>query len=74
MQQPARYDVARMIYDAAAKGWLPIDLIRAASPISFSHGYKFLRGESQSPRVAEKFTRALGKRSGYYLLKREAVA
>jgi hypothetical protein len=74
MQQTARYDVVRMLDDAALRGWLPIDLIRAAAPLSWTHGYRFLRGESQSPRVAEKLTRALGKRPGYYLLKRQAVA
>jgi hypothetical protein len=73
MQHETRFDVARMVHDAAKLGWMPIDLIRAAS-VSITHGYRFLRGDSHSPRTAEKFTRALGKRQGHYLMKRQEVA
>jgi hypothetical protein len=72
VQQTTRYDVDRMVQDAAQRGWMPIDLIRAAD-VSIAHGYRFLRQESASPRTAEKFTRALGKRQGFYLIKREAM-
>ena len=72
MQQNARYDVARMTEDAAARGWMPIDLIRAAQ-VSIAHGYRFLREESQSPRTAEKLARALGKRAGYYRRRSKAA-
>lgn len=75
MQQKVRYDVARMMHDAAGHGWMPVDLIRK-SKVSLTHGYRFLRGETHSPRTAEKLTKALGKGKGHYLLKleREAVA
>lgn len=72
MQHSVRYDVPRMIEDASAKGWLPIDLIRKAS-VSIAHGYRFFRGESQSPRTAEKLAGALDKRAGDYLIRRSAV-
>ena len=74
MQQAARYDIAKMLHDAATEGWLPIDLIRKTKGISFGYGYKFLRGETSNPRIAEKLTKTLKKPKGYYLLKREVAA
>lgn len=70
-QIPGRYDVERMLDDARGEGWLPIDLIRKAR-VSIAHGYRFFRGETQSPRIAEKFTRVLHKDKGHYLIRRGA--
>jgi hypothetical protein len=67
-QTEARYDVARMLDDARENGWLPIDLIKRAG-VSITHGYRFFRGETQSPRTAEKLTKALRKRKGHYLIR-----
>lgn len=69
----SRYDVARMLDDAREHGWLPIDLIRK-SGVSITHGYRFFRGETQSPRTAEKLTKALRKREGHYLIRRSESA
>lgn len=73
MQQSPRYRFADMLEDAAKRGWLPIDLIRAGN-VSINNGYRFLRGQNNSPRTAEKLTRALGKRQGYYLRSREEAS
>ena len=67
----ARYDVDRMIHDAARKGWLPIDLIRRVKGVTPGFCYKFLRGETNSPRVAAKLAKALGKASDEYLIENE---
>lgn len=73
MHYAPRYDVARMKADAAGRNWMSSDLIRAAR-VSIAHGYRFLRGESHSPHTAGKFTTALGKRPGHYLIKKREAA
>lgn len=72
MQHEHRYDVAQITFDARVRGWLPIDLIREAK-VSITHGYKFLRGEVLSPRIAERFTKALGKPDGHYLIRADGT-
>lgn len=74
MQHTSRYDLAKMLSDTAAEGWLPIDLIRKTKNVSFGSAYKFLRGETSNPRIAEKLTKTLRKPKGHYLLKREVAA
>lgn len=66
-RQPARYDTDRMLFDAQAKGWKPIDLLRHAD-VKLSHGYMFLRGETTNAHTAKKLSKALGKPAGYYLI------
>lgn len=70
MQQRARYDVDRIVLDAQRRGWLPIDLFRKAK-ISHTHGYRFLRGERNTPRIAAKLSKALGKGPAEYLIENQ---
>lgn len=67
-----RYDVERVVADMALRGWMNVDLARAAS-ISGMTVTRFLRGE-QTARTAERIARALGYSVKRYLLSsREAV-
>lgn len=67
------YDVALMRDDIAAKGWLPVDLARAAS-VSHMRVGRFLSGERQTARTAKKLADALGRSVRRYLISsREAV-
>jgi plasmid maintenance system antidote protein VapI len=69
----ARYDVAKMVHDMALKGWLPTDLARAAD-VSDMTVSRFLKGDTQTERTAEKLARALGYSPRRYLVAVEAVA
>jgi plasmid maintenance system antidote protein VapI len=62
-----RYDVDRMHLDIAAKGWQPVDLARRAQ-VAASSVTRFLSGEFQTPRMAKRLSRALGKRADHYLM------
>lgn len=75
MQRGPRYDVGRMAEDIAAKGWQPVDLARRAE-VAASTVTRFMRGEHQTPRMAKRLSRALGRAADYYLIRedREAVA
>ena len=53
------YDLARYVSDMAMRGWLNTDLARAAG-VSSMTVTRFMRGESQTARTAEKLARALG--------------
>ena len=62
------YHTKRMQRDLALKGWLLVDLARAANvhPSSVS---MFLRGLSQAPRMAHKLATALGYPVARYMPK-----
>lgn len=68
-----QYDVAKMAVDMADRGWLPTDLARAAD-VSDMTVSRFLRGEVQTPRTADKLARALGYSPRRYRLQIEASA
>lgn len=72
MSTVPRYDVDRMRRDIAAKGWLPVDLARRAkvNPASVT---RFLSGAFQTPRMAKRLSKPLGKPPDYYLLRTEAA-
>jgi transcriptional regulator with XRE-family HTH domain len=68
-----RFDVARLIADMTVRGWNNSDLARAAD-VSAMTVSRFLRGEAQTAKVAERLARALGYTVRRYLSKAEAVA
>jgi hypothetical protein len=62
--------------DAAAKGWDLSDLFRMAQVNRWT-GYDFMRGKTNSARIAAALTLALGRRPGFYQVRgaeRDAVA
>ncbi len=61
------YDVAKMVSDMALKGWMPTDLARIAGVSDMSVS-RFLKGEPQTERMAERLARALGYSPRRYLL------
>jgi plasmid maintenance system antidote protein VapI len=63
----ASYDASKLVHDMALKGWLPTDLARAAN-VSDMTVSRFLKGEFQTPRTADKLARALGYSPRRYLL------
>jgi transcriptional regulator with XRE-family HTH domain len=69
------FNVAQMTLDMAAKGWIGKDLARKAK-VSEMAVSRFLRGQTQSPRVAKKLAQALGKPLETYiaLVEQEASA
>lgn len=68
-----RYNVAALCDDMATKGWLPIDLARAAG-VSHMTVSRFLSGERRTARMAKKLATALGRSVRHYLISsREAV-
>lgn len=71
MSPALKYDVERMRLDIAAKGWLPVDLARRAkvNPASVT---RFLSGEFQTPRMAKKLSKPLGKPPDHYLVSEAA--
>lgn len=72
MSPSPHYDVDRIRRDIAAKGWLPVDLARRAkvNPASVT---RFLSGEFQTPRMAKRLSKALGKGPAHYLVSTEAA-
>ncbi len=62
-----------MVTDMALKGWIPTDLARKAGVSDMSVS-RFLKGETQSERMAERLARALGYGPRRYLLGVEAAA
>lgn len=68
----ARYDVAKMVHDMAGKGWLPTDLARAAN-VSDMTVSRFLKGDIQTERTADRLARALGYSPKRYLLSVETA-
>lgn len=69
----ARYNVKRIVSDMALKGWMGVDLARAAG-VSSMTVTRFLRGESHTARTAERLARALGYSVRRYLTGVDAVA
>lgn len=55
-----RFDIARLQDDMTARGWLPIDLARAAG-VSHMTVSRFLSGERRTVRTAKKLADAFGK-------------
>jgi plasmid maintenance system antidote protein VapI len=68
----AHYDTAKMVRDMALKGWLPTDLARSAN-VSDMTVSRFLKGDTQTERVADKLARALGYSPRRYLLQVKAA-
>lgn len=73
MQHAPEYDVARLAEDIAAKGWQPVDLARRVG-VHPSTITRFLRGEHQTPRMAKRLSRALGRSADHYLIRATEVA
>lgn len=61
------YDVAAMQTDMFSRGWLVIDLSRAAG-VSHMTVARFFDGRHQTPRTAKKLAKALGRSAKHYLL------
>ncbi len=59
--------------DMALKGWLPIDLARAADVADMTV-YRFLAREAQTAKTAKKLADALGYSVRRYLISAKAVA
>lgn len=68
-----QFDVAKMRDDMALKGWLPIDLARAAGVADMTV-YRFLSMEAQTAKTAKKLADALGYSLRRYLISAKAVA
>jgi transcriptional regulator with XRE-family HTH domain len=69
----ARYSAERLVADMALRGWNNTDLARAAS-VSSMTVTRFLRGEAQTAKTAERLARALGYTARRYFSHVEAVA
>ena len=67
------YDIERLVEDMTSKGWLPTDLARRAA-VSDMTVSRFLKGHTQTARVAKKLARALGFSVRRYLVSAKAVA
>jgi transcriptional regulator with XRE-family HTH domain len=72
MHKRARFDAKQLNTDMDARGWLAIDLARAAN-VSHSSVWRFLKGE-QTPRMALKLATALGQPLSRYIRARKSVA
>lgn len=55
--------------DMADRGWLPVDLARAAD-VARSTVTRFLNGDVQTPHTARKLADALGKSVRRYVIRR----
>lgn len=71
MLTTVNYDVARMQADMVAKGWQPVDLATKAG-VAPSSVTRFFSGEFQTPRMAKRLSKALGRGPAYYLMPRAA--
>ena len=70
----ALYDTQKLQNDMALRGWLRTDLARIAG-ISDQTVGRFLKGEAQTAKTADKIARALGYTvRRYYLPTRRAIA
>jgi transcriptional regulator with XRE-family HTH domain len=69
-QARALYDAQRIRRDMAAKGWINADLAAAAGVANLTVS-RFLRGLTQSPRIAKKLAEALGRTPADYMLDRD---
>lgn len=74
MKRPrARYSVERIVADMTLRGWNQSDLARAAD-LAQPTVWRFLRGECQTAKTAERIARALGYSVKRYFSHVEAVA
>lgn len=73
MHTRVAFNTALLSDDMAAKGWLPIDLARAADVASMTV-YRFLSGECQTARTAGKLAKALGYSAERYLIRTSSEA
>ena len=71
MLNTPHYDVDRMQRDMVAKGWQPVDLARKAD-VSASSVTRFFSGEFQTPRMAKRLSKALGRGAAFYLVQEAA--
>lgn len=69
----ARFNAERIVTDMALRGWNNQDLARAAG-VSAMTVSRFLRGDYQTARTAERLARALGYTSRRYFSHVEQVA
>ncbi|NBT52899.1 MAG: XRE family transcriptional regulator [Marivivens sp.] len=67
------FDVDRLRDDMALRGWLPVDLARAAGVADMTV-YRFLARDAQTPKTAKKLADALGYSVRRYLVSAKAVA
>ncbi len=67
------YDVALLKGDMEAKGWLPIDLARAAA-VSHMTVSRFFSGERRTARTGKKLASALGQAHKRYLVSSTVAA
>jgi transcriptional regulator with XRE-family HTH domain len=72
METLVRFDVAKMRDDMAERGWIATDLARAAA-VSDMTVSRFLKGERNNARTAEKLARALGRGIRRYLIRSEGA-
>jgi transcriptional regulator with XRE-family HTH domain len=73
MSQAPQFDVARLRYDLASKGWQPADLADRAG-VARSTVSRFLNGEFQTSRMAKRLAETLGYSVRRYLISSQAVA
>lgn len=59
--------------DAASRGWNLLALFKVAGVNQWA-GYSFMDGKSNSPDIAAKLTTALGRRPGFYILRKERAS
>jgi transcriptional regulator with XRE-family HTH domain len=72
-QPRAHYNVERLVADMTLKGWNQSDLARAAN-VSAQTVRRFVIGEVQTAKTADRLARALGYTVRRYLAGVEAVA
>lgn len=68
MATTVEYAVDQMRADMAAKGWIARDLARAAD-LSDARVSRFLKGDVQTARTAQKLAKALGYSVRRYLIR-----
>jgi plasmid maintenance system antidote protein VapI len=68
MRTNVTYDVAKMRWDMAERGWNATDLARAAA-VSNMTVSRFFSGERRTARTALKLANALGKTPRRYLVR-----
>lgn len=73
MRTIVAYDVAKMRWDMAERGWNATDLARAAA-VSNMTVSRFFSGERRTARTAAKLASALGRTPRRYLVREGAGA
>jgi plasmid maintenance system antidote protein VapI len=63
-----KYDQSLMLRDMAARGWSATELAkRAEPPVAISSVTRFLNGQHQTPKMARRLARALGRSPARYV-------